>query len=87
MNLVETMGFLKDQIEKLEKANADESDIAMYMLFLNWLDDLFKYRLMFSEIQNEISLSKRNVFPKQWLLDFFKNEMKDWELYGKEFDE
>lgn len=87
MNLVETMGFLKDQIEKLEKANADESDIAMYMLFLNWLDDLFKYRLMFSEIQNEIALSKRNVFSKQWLLDFFKDEMKDWELYGKEFDE
>lgn len=87
MNLTESIKWLRGQVEELEKAKADEKQIAIYMRFHNWLDDLFRYRLMFSEIQNEIALSEKSEFSKEWLLNLLKDERKDWKLDGKEYDQ
>lgn len=86
MNLPESIQWLKGQIEELEKANADMKQIRVYKKFLFWLDDLFKYRLMFSEIQSEFAFTEKAMVSTEWLLDFLEDELKEWQLDGKEYD-
>ena len=87
MNLTESIRWLKNQIDDLEKAKADMKQIRVYKKFLFWLDDLLKYRLMFSEIKNEIALSEKSMFSKESLLDLLTDELKEWNLDGKEYDQ
>lgn len=87
MNLVSYIKFLKYELNKLENAKEDDPKKKTYQSLHDWLDDLFKYRLMFSEIENEFALSDRNVFSKEWILNFLRDEKKDWKLDGKEYDE
>lgn len=87
MNLIETMKMCKMRIEDLEKTNADEMDIEITKKIFDWLDDLFKYRLMFSEIRNEFAHYDKIAISTQRLLNFLDDELKEWELDGKEYDE
>ena len=78
---------LKEKTPEDQKKKEDDPKKKTYQSLHDWLDDLFKYRLMFSEIENEFALSDRNVFSKEWILNFLRDEKKDWKLDGKEYDE
>ena len=87
MNLTESIKWLNGQIEELEKANANMKQIKVYKKFLFWLDDLLKYRLMFSEIRGEFSYTDNATFSTDYLLNFLDEELKEWNLDNKKYDE
>lgn len=87
MNLVETKEYLKNQMTKLKKTNADQDKIKVYQKIYGWLDDLLKYRLMFSEIRGEFSYTDNATFSTDYLLDFLDEELKEWNLDNKNYDE
>lgn len=81
--LKEVIDWLKDIVEK---DKVDEHGKLFSEILIVWLGDLLKYRLMFSELRNEIALSGRKVWTKQALLELLDSEMDDWQLSGKEYD-
>lgn len=87
MNLVETKEYLKNQMTKLKKTNADQDKIKVYQKMYCWLDDLLKYRLMFSEIRGEVSYTDNATFSTDYLLNFLDEELKEWNLDNKKYDE
>lgn len=87
MNLVETKKYLKNQMTKLKKTNADQDKIKVYQKMYGWLDDLLKYRLMFSEIRGEFSYTDNATFSTDYLLNFLNEELKEWNLDNKNYDE
>lgn len=87
MNLVETKKYLKNQMTKLKKTNADQDKIKVYQKMYGWLDDLLKYRLMFSEIRGEFSYTDNATFSTDYLLNFLDEELKEWNLDNKKYDE
>lgn len=81
--LTEVIDWLKDIVEK---DKVDDHGKLFWERLIVWLGDLLKYRLMFSELRNEIALSGRKVWTKQALLELLDSEMDDWQLSGKEYD-
>lgn len=81
--LTEVIDWLKDVVEK---DKVDDHAKLFWKRLIVWLGDLLKYRLMFSELRNEIALSGRKVWTKQALLELLDSEMDDWKLSGKEYD-
>ena len=84
MNLIETSQYFLDQI--IKKTECSDDDIEIYIKFYNWLDELYRYRLMFSEIQNEIELSTDIAFSKAEILTLLQDERDEWQLDFKEYD-
>lgn len=80
MNLPNSIKWLKEQIETLKKENAKPLQIKTYEKWCSWLDELFHFKLCWSETYHEIALSKKSVFTKEELVELFKEQEKDWSL-------
>ena len=80
MNLEQSIKWLRGEIEKLEKENAPQKQIDTYKKCLAWIEELFRWRLMYSETHREIHLNEQNNFSKKWVLDLLDEQVKEWKL-------
>lgn len=79
MNLDQSITWLKNETEKIKKQKVPNiAQFKTYQKYLNWLMELFRYRMMFSEIRREIELTEPK--SKEELLKFLDEEFKDWQL-------
>lgn len=79
MNLDQSVMWIKGEIEKLKKTRVPNiSQIRTYQKYHSWLSELSRYRLMWSEIRQEIELTEPKT--KEELLKFLDEEFEDWKL-------
>lgn len=83
MTLERSIDWLDEEIKKLKaQKKPDEKQLKVYQDFHDWLDELMRFRLFFSEFSGEIEYTKNRLISKEWLLDFIEKELKDWRLSG-----
>ena len=83
MTLEKSIDWLEGEIKTLKaEQKPNEKQLKVYQDFHEWLYELFRFRLFFSEFAGEIECSENVQFPRDWLLKFIESELKDWNLDG-----
>ena len=80
MNLENTIKWLKEETEKFGAQGASEEQINVYNKFLAWMEELERWRLMYSETHREIHLNEKNTFSKKYIMDLLDGQFEDWKL-------
>lgn len=84
MNLAQSIEWLEGELEKIKRQKVSSiPQIRTYEKYHSWLKELFRYRLMWSEIRREIELTEPK--SKDELMKFLDEEFEDWKL--KEIEE